>query len=173
MKLLLLFLIIGQTAFGQVHDKGIAPYNIQMNGKDINVTVENIKKLFEESISYISFPRIFWNVCNQDSAYFKKDTLYFYQEMYDSIGLPKPCCAIISWGFYEPNSFCYVEDGECSRNLAVAYPTVKLFTKQSRVYLDVYNREQLMDKFRVERLFSFQETSLPCISKLLILIRQK
>jgi hypothetical protein len=65
-------------------------------GQDNIPTKLQFKKLFKENTH--------WTICNQDSAFYKSDTLrlysnvnYFYQK--------SSCCNFVDWIFYKNNSF--------------------------------------------------------------------
>ncbi|HQV87467.1 MAG TPA: hypothetical protein PKZ90_16135, partial [Chitinophagaceae bacterium] len=117
----------GQTSFCQTKDTIPSDFGIQ-KGNLIKVTKENLEAIIINSIDQpekgkISFPSNPWTTCNQDSAFFKLDTLYFCTNSY-YYQRNSNCCQFISWTFYDSNSLIKVEDQTCKEpSSAKAYKT--------------------------------------------------
>jgi hypothetical protein len=72
-----------------------------------------------------------WVICNQDSSYFKSDTLrlysninYFYQK--------SSCCKLVTWRFYKKNAFTRSDLQVCNEP-----PTGSVLTKNDYFRLKV------------------------------------
>ena len=95
-----------------------------------------------------------WVICNQDSSFFKSDTLllynninYFYQK--------SDCCKLIQWNFYKKNAFTRSNLQVCTEPPLGSvltkndYFKIKLISNKSGLYLFVVNRRDPIDSFKV------------------------
>jgi hypothetical protein len=95
-----------------------------------------------------------WTICNQDSSFFKADTLrlydninYFYQK--------SDCCRLVQWDFYRKNAFrrpilqICTEPASGSVLTENDYFKIKFLSDKSGLYLFVLNRKYPPDFFKV------------------------
>ncbi len=70
---------------------------------------KELVKLFKSSINQkskksISVGSVSWIMCNQDSAYYKSDTIKLYNNVNYASQISS-CCDFVNWTFYNKNSF--------------------------------------------------------------------
>ena len=95
-----------------------------------------------------------WVICNQDSSFFKSDTLrlysninYFYQK--------SDCCKLIRWDFYKKNAFTFSDLQVCKEPPTGSvltendYLKIKLSSDRSGMYLYILNRKGVADFFKI------------------------
>lgn len=117
-----------------------------------------------------------WIICNQDSSFFKSDTLrlystinYFYQK--------SNCCKLIKWDFYKKNAFTRSSLQVCTEPPTGSvltendYFKIKLPSDKSSLYLVVVNRThqnffKVID-VREERLANNQKSKVIVLKRLM------
>jgi len=108
-----------------------------------HIYVSQINKLLKSSISQTSKKNIEvgsgeWLICNQDSAFFKNDTLILYDNRNYFYQLGK-CCDFIGWTFYKKGAFLQSKLQTCnepsSRSAYTEFYEVKVVAKQKSTYL--------------------------------------
>lgn len=117
-----LFFLIAQITFGQTN--GVAKKRLRQNFKNKD-----------------SFARQ-WMTCNNDSLFYKSDTLYFYDSLnYNS------CKKYIIWGFVSPQKFYQIE-GESFNSYGTVkvimnddWCKIKIFKKNKETYVRVYKKK--------------------------------
>jgi hypothetical protein len=116
-----------------------------------------------------------WLICNQDSSFFKSDTLrlyssinYFYQK--------SDCCKLVEWNFYKANAFTRSSLQVCTEPPIGSvltendYFKIKISSNKSGLYLFVVDRKDSSDSFKI---IDIQEIELSnnTKSKLIVLKR--
>lgn len=84
------------------------------------ITKQKLNSFFKKSIQQESKSSIYslsnpWLICNEDSAYFLKDTI----SLYNGKNLPK-CCDFIAWTFYRKNKFVEYSYWKCEARSSVS-----------------------------------------------------
>ena len=65
-------------------------------------TKKELKKLFSEKQEYLG--ELSWETCNDDSSYYKNDTIKLYYRNTTCLNQER-CCERIDWTFFNGNSF--------------------------------------------------------------------
>jgi hypothetical protein len=92
---------------------GMLLFSVRINSQENVVTKGKLFKILKESIRQDSRTRIStnsnpWVVCNEDSAYYKSDTLYLYRY---SNNYPKCFCnCYVDWTFFKKDEFILTKE---------------------------------------------------------------
>ena len=137
-------------------------FTISINsfGQTKNISTSEILHLFKKSIyqpdkKAIDIVSNDWFFCNEDSAYFKKDTLKLYSNSYHTklVVYSSNCCEQIGWTFYKKDKFVLSRSSSCR---ARGYPstdkdfyTINLEKKDKTLFLQTYNQQGLGEYFRI------------------------
>lgn len=157
-SLFIVALLAGHITFCQTKDTIPTDWGIQ-KGTFIKVSKKNLEEIIRNSINQpekgkISFPSNPWTTCNQDSAFFKLDTLYFCTTSY-YYQQNSNCCQFISWTFYDDNSFIRVEDQNCKEpSSAKAYKSddnfkFQLIEQSNQVFIQTFIDKKPVDNFKI------------------------
>lgn len=125
--------------------------------QELSPSKHQLSKLFklsidQESKKTISVGNNAWTICNQDSSFFKSDTIriysninYFYQK--------GACCKFIQWTFYKKNAFVQSDLQVCiepsSSSILNKYYTIEFLSGKKELYLFILNSDNAFELFRV------------------------
>jgi hypothetical protein len=115
-----------------------------------------LSKTFKNSVDQIDNKRVStysnpWISNNMDSIYYKKDTIIFKNEK----SYNRDFCKTINWSFYKKNAFVLSDADFCNEPPTMKvvkdenWFTVKIIEDQNVLYLKLYNRNKLIEKFKV------------------------
>lgn len=125
-------------------------------------SVHQLKFIFKKTIDQPEKDRVViganaWIICNQDSAFFKTDTVklysninYFYQK--------SNCCEFIKWTFYRKNKFTQSQSQICEEppisSVKFDYCNIDFFSKKGKTYILVINKsnDQLFETIGLEEI---------------------
>ncbi|MBD1386113.1 hypothetical protein IDJ75_12540 [Mucilaginibacter rigui] len=119
--------------------------------------VNQVYKLLRSSINQTSKKSISigsgeWLICNQDSAFFKNDTLRLYDNINYFYQLSK-CCDFIGWTFYEKNAFVQSKSQICnepsSMSIQTEYYNIQVFSKDKSTFMFVIKQGVVFGKFEI------------------------
>lgn len=125
--------------------------------QNVKPTVNQLTKLFKSSIDQESKKKISvgsgaWTICNQDSAFFKTDTLRLYSNSNYFYQLSE-CCDFIEWTFYKKNAFVQSKSQICKEpatsSAFVDYYQISIFSEKQKTYLLVIKPRMSSEKFEV------------------------
>lgn len=75
-------------------------------------TKKELKKLFSEKQEYLG--ELDWETCNDDSSYYKNDTIRLYNRNTVTVCLNQErCCEKVDWTFFNGNSFGLSKTSRC------------------------------------------------------------
>ncbi|MCO5935889.1 hypothetical protein NAF17_10065 [Mucilaginibacter sp. RB4R14] len=123
-------------------------------------TIKQVYKLLKLSIDQSSKKSISigsgeWLICNQDSAFFKDDTLRLYDHINYFYQLSK-CCDFVGWTFYKKNAFVQSRSQICkepaSGSAYTEYYNIQLFSKDKRTFMNVKKQAIVTEKFEIIRI---------------------
>ena len=148
----------GQSSFGQLKDSIPSDFG-KRTGIFIQVTKENLQAIIKKSIrqtepTKVSFPSNPWIACNHDSSFYKMDTAYFCTNNYYT-QTNSNCCQFINWTFYNPDAFIRTLEQTCKEPASAKSYTdddnfkIVLIDNNGVLYIELFNRKKLVDKFRV------------------------
>ena len=120
-------------------------------------TKKQLFKVFNASIKQNSKSKIStnsnpWVICNDDSLYYKSDTLKLFPS---SNKYPDcKCHCFIDWTFYKKNALILTREyTDEPRRVSVSHEdnwyVIKLSTKNDGLILETYNQDLLIDQFQV------------------------
>jgi len=120
-------------------------------------TKKQLLKVFKASIRQDSKLKIStnsnpWIICNDDSSYYKSDTLKLFSH---SNNYPDcKCFCFIDWTFYKKDAFVmsreYIDEPRrVSVSKADDWYTIKLLQKNEDLLLETYNQDKLIERFEV------------------------
>jgi hypothetical protein len=117
-------------------------------------TKRELKKLFSEKQEY--FGETSWETCNDDSSYFKTDTIKLYNA-YGTFVKTTECCQSVNWTFHNARSFQLGELAVCQEPPLSSVPfdnphSLKIKTDGVMLEFQVESREGQTDFFHVEAL---------------------
>jgi hypothetical protein len=121
------------------------------------LTAHHLKKIFKESIDQESKKSISvgsgeWTICNQDSAFFKDDTIRLYSNINYFYQISK-CCNFINWTFYEKKAFVQSTSQICkepaSASPSTEYYNIRFFSDKQTLYLYVIKQKSSVEVFQV------------------------
>jgi len=124
-------------------------------GQNVPLTKENLFKKFKESIKQNSKNSITtnsnpWVICNDDSLYYKSDTLKLTPH---SNNYPDcKCSCFIDWTFYKKGAFILTKEFiNEPRQISVAqdWYVIKLLEKNKDLILETYNQNKVIEQFKV------------------------
>ncbi|RYZ86115.1 MAG: hypothetical protein EOP04_14510 [Proteobacteria bacterium] len=131
------FLVVDLAAHGQTSSKEV-----------LRLFNSSIRQTSKSSVNSPSNP---WVACNQDSAFYKADTVALYNDYYDC----STCNVFVQWTFYKRNSLLLGEAQMCNE------PTEGYVLKSNRWYsvrtsnvggadyLDLEQEGRLVARFKV------------------------
>ncbi len=121
-------------------------------GEDLELTEENLKRLFSESDACCPEQLSVWTACyHTDVAYATSDTIKLYNDMY--FYLTTSCCYETSWTFTKSNTFNLLETKVCQEppqsllNFDNYDLKIKFDKKDDHLILSVYKQKKLKDQF--------------------------
>lgn len=131
-----------------------------------SINTKEIKKVFK------SKGGIRWYACNNDSAYFRNDTIKLFKRKYSPDN--KDCCSVVSWDFVNKNEFTFRINRPCGEPVSsttFAYNRfLKVKNKDDNTFLKIYVDYQLEERFKV---IDFKKYSNPKIDDIIYLLRIK
>jgi len=125
--------------------------------QNLSPTRHQVTKLFKSSIDQeskksISVGNSAWTICNQDSAFFKADTLRLYNNLNYFYQI-STCCKFILWTFYKKNAFVLSGMQVCkepaSSSIRTEYYKIRYFGDKKELYMVVLDRKRQPEFFRV------------------------
>lgn len=111
-------------------------------------TKKDLVKLFKSSIYQPSKKSISvglgaWTICNQDSAYFKADTIKLYNNINYFYQI-STCCDFVNWTFYKKKAFIQSCSQICkepaSANIKTDYYVVRIISNNGNLLLQVIDK---------------------------------
>lgn len=117
-----------------------------------------------------------WYICNDDSSFFKKDTISLYDNI-NSILQPKICCDFIKWTFYKENYFLQSSLHNCtypSSETKKEYYSTNILLRKKKVIFIVYdNTKKIVSKYFLSSTMEEKGHGLHPDSKKLVLVKYK
>ncbi|PAW93333.1 hypothetical protein CKK33_07405 [Mucilaginibacter sp. MD40] len=136
-----LFILLYSSAYSQSVNPSVK--------KVIKILKSNIDQSSKNSISVGSGE---WLICNDDSAFFKKDTLKLYNNI-NFFYQQSKCCDFIGWTFYKTSAFVQSNLQICkepsSRSTRTDYYKAKMFYKKGSTYLLISKLNDLTKSFKI------------------------
>lgn len=180
--LLIAFAFAEQNSFGQLSDN-IPPDFGKRTGIFLKVTKKNLQAIINKSIrqsepTKVSFPSNPWIACNQDSSFYKMDTIYFRTNNYYTQP-NSDCCQFINWTFYDPDAFIRTLEQTCKEPASAKSYTdddnfkIVLTDNSGVLYMQLFNRKKLVDNFRVFSLERQKKSGADGEFEIIKLIRQR
>nr|WP_294944163.1 hypothetical protein [uncultured Mucilaginibacter sp.] len=126
-------------------------------GQKPGADIKQLRRLFKESIDQpskgvISVGNSEWTICNQDSSYFKSDTVRIYSNINYFYQISN-CCNFVNWTFYNKNAFVLSKSQICkepsSASVKVDYYRFNIFLNKKKTYLSISNTIGAVEKFEV------------------------
>ena len=140
-SIILFFFFAGQTSWGQT----FTPTKKQV----FKILKSSIKQDSRSRVNTNSNP---WVICNDDSAYYKSDTikLYPYSNNYPDC----KCHCFIDWTFYKKKAFVFTreyidEPRRISVTNADNWYVMKLSKRSDGLVLEIYNGNKFIERFKV------------------------
>ena len=129
-------------------------------GQKTELTKKNLLKILKSSIRQDSKSKIQtnsnpWSICNEDSSYFKSDTLHLYLSNNSQYRNHSLCCNFINWSFYKKDAFILTKTQICkeppttSASKAENWYTLKIKKEDKILTLTTCNQEKIMTRFKV------------------------
>jgi hypothetical protein len=125
--------------------------------QNVKPTAHQLSKLFKSSIDQESKKSISagngaWIICNQDSSFFKADTLRVYNNVNYFYQLSS-CCKFIGWTFYNKNSFIQSDLQICNEPASSSIKNysyqISIFSEKQKTYMLVIKPQITSEKFEV------------------------
>lgn len=119
-------------------------------GQSTRTTTKELKTLFKESEEKYGLTNL-WIACNDDSSYFKSDTVRLFNHVnyyYHSNG----CCKFIKWEFQKRLTITFNESRMCTeppRETLFGLRKLKMTEDKGEIDLELSSSRQRIDKFRV------------------------
>ena len=140
-SIILFFFLVGHTSLGQISN----PTKKQV----FKILKASIKQDSKSKVSTNSNP---WVICNEDSSYFKSDTLKLFPHLNDYPNCR--CYCYIDWTFYKKDAFVltreYIDEPRrVSVTNADNWYVIKLSKVNNDLVLKTYNQGKLVDQFNV------------------------
>lgn len=93
-----------------------------------------------------------WIFCNNDSAYYKSDTIRGYKPAEDII--PWECCDVVQWAFYSRSTFSLYEISRCQEpptgvHYLHDYYRVIYDQQKEKLYLDILKAGKFHSRYQV------------------------
>lgn len=141
-------------------------------------TKRELKKLFSEKQEY--FGEYSWEICNDDRAYFTKDTIILYYRN-SACCVEQNCCENVTWTFHNARKLQIGKLSVCQEPPVSSFGisenpcSIKLKEIYDKIELEIITRDDQIFKFRIEKLTQCEGELLACgeFSYQLVLTRIK
>jgi hypothetical protein len=156
--------------------------SINSYGQTKPYSENEIYALFKNSISQtekgkIEVPSNPWLICNQDSSFFRKDTIRVCSNSYYRNSLN--CCQYIAWTFYDKDKFISTNLELCKEPTTASatkdkdYFKILVVSADNYLIISTFNNDQLKDSFKLLSVDNIKQSNSDLTSTVLILVRQK
>jgi hypothetical protein len=116
-----------------------------------------------------------WTTCNDDSLYFKSDTLVLYQDINYRNLAKKQCCHYINWNIPTKKDFKIEDLFACAEPGTIKTSglkeKIKLITKNSEKIIEIYTNGSVTDRFIILKFESKEVDRYPWEIKILTIKR--
>jgi len=151
-------------------------------GQTKSYSENDIYRLFKKSISQtekgkIEIPSNPWLICNQDSSYYRKDTVRICSNSYNTNSLN--CCNYIGWTFYEKDKFISTTLELCKEPTTASATRDKdhfkilVASTDNYLIISTFNNDKLVESFKVISVDNIKQNNSDLKSTILTLVRQK
>jgi len=137
-------------------------------------TTKELKQIFKESEEKYGLTNL-WIACNDDSSYFKSDTVRLFNHVnyyYHSNG----CCKFIKWEFQKSLTITFTESRMCvepPRATLFGLQKIKMTDDKGVIYLELSSSGHRIDKFKVVGLSTKELWTGGHVSNVLTLKRER
>lgn len=156
--------------------------SINSYGQTKSYSENEIYALFKNSISQtekgkIEVPSNPWLICNQDSSFFRKDTIRVCSNSYYRNSLN--CCQYIAWTFYDKDKFISTNLELCKEPTTASatkdkdYFKILVVSADNYLIISTFNNDQLKDSFKLLSVDNIKQSNSDLASTVLTLVRQK
>ena len=156
--------------------------SINSYGQTKSYSENEIYALFKNSISQtekgkIEVPSNPWLICNQDSSFFRKDTIRVCSNSYYRNSLN--CCQYIAWTFYDKDKFISTNLELCKEPTTASatkdkdYFKILVVPADNYLIISTFNNDQLKDSFKLLSVDNIKQSNSDLASTVLTLVRQK
>jgi hypothetical protein len=149
-------------------------------GQTKSYSEKDIYALFKKSISQnekgkITIPSNPWLICNQDSSFYRKDTVRICSNSYYPNFLN--CCEYIGWTFYDKDKFISTNLKLCKEPTTASITKDKdhfkilVLSTDNYLLLSTFNNDKLIETFRIINVENIRQSNSDLTSTTMTLLR--
>ena len=156
--------------------------SIRCYGQTKSYSEGYIYSLFKNSIlqtekGKVEIPSNPWLICNQDSAFYRKDTIKVFSNSYNRNSLD--CCDYIAWTFYKRDKFIWTNLGLCREPTTASvakdkdYFEIVVVSPYNYLFISTFHNNKFIESFKVLSIDKIKQGNSDLTSTVLVLVRQK